>query len=259
MQIDLNDYVKSPEAAKFLQIDLATVPKLIYRGGLPAVKLGHNWYIKKDDLANFAKTYRKLDRPAPTKALPVDLNKYLKVTEVSQRLGINRGSLRKIIYRGDLPAIKLKNTWLIEKSEFEAFSNSYIQKKRQSRTYVSIKENVDLSKYAKVTEAAQWLEMHPGNVRKMIYRGELPAVRIGNAWCINRESILKNMPYIDLNDYLRTPEVSQQLGVHYTTVERMIRRGQLPAVRVRGIWLVRKDDVIAAARTISKSTVLAKS
>jgi len=259
MEIDLNYYVNSPEAAKRLQIDPATVPRLIYSAGLPAIKLGHNWYIKKDDLESFARTYRKLNRPPPIRALPIDLNRYVKVIEASQRLGINRGSLRKMIYRGELPAIKVRNTWLIEKDKFEAFVKSYVKKKRQSRTYVSLKEKIDLSKYAKVNEAAKWLGMHPGNVRKMIYRGELPAIRVGNAWSIKRESIVENMPCVDLSNYVKTTEVSQQLGVHYTTVERLIRRGQLPAERVRGIWFIRKDKVEAAARIVSKDGVLVRS
>ena len=262
VKVDLGNYVKTREAGRRLGVNPATVTRFIHQGQLRAIKLGGDWYVKKDDLEDFARTYAKvvgqLNLRRPVRLLPVDLSNYLKVAEVTRRLGIDKGSVLKMIYQGKFPATKIKDIWFIEKDKFEAFVKTYVKRKRQKRSSRPIEGEIDLANYVKVNEAARWLRMNPGHVRKMIYRGELPAIRVGKAWFIEWESILENMPPIDLSNYLTTPEVGQQLGVDYTTVERMIRRGQLAAVRVRRFWFVRKDEVESIARAMSKASLSAE-
>lgn len=261
MKIDLSNYVKTCEAGQQLGVNPATVTRFIHLGRLPAIKLGSNWYIKKDELQDFARTYAKvvgnLNLRRPIRRLSVDLRAYIKVGGAARRLGIHKGSVLRMVYRGDLPATKVRDVWLIERDKFEAFARSY-KKKGQVRSSLPIEGEIDLNNYAKVNEAARWLGMHPANVRKMIYRGELPAVRVGKAWFIEWGSILENVPSVDLSNYLTTPEVGQRLGVSCTTVERMIHQRQLPAVRVRRFWLVRKDEVEFIARAMSKASLSAE-
>ena len=50
-------HISSGEAAKILEIHPLAIQKLIYRGQLPAEKFANRWFIPRDFLEEFAKTY----------------------------------------------------------------------------------------------------------------------------------------------------------------------------------------------------------
>ena len=186
MQVDLGTLVKSRDAAKRLDVVPTTVVKFIHRQEISAVKLGNNWYIEKGELERFARNYKKLIRRTPMKVLPVDLSKYVKITEAARRLGVWVSTVRRMIYRGELPAIKIDGTWLIERDKFEDFLSTYVRKKTHQRMFSPTEGVIDLNKYARVPEVARWLGVNPATVRKVVYRGELPAIGVGNGWLIER-------------------------------------------------------------------------
>jgi len=51
------EFVDVLEAAGRLKIHPETVKKLIRRGEIPATKFSHKWWIRRDDLEQFAATY----------------------------------------------------------------------------------------------------------------------------------------------------------------------------------------------------------
>lgn len=53
------------------------------------------------------------------------LENYVNVIEAARRLKIHPESLKRLIRQGDLPAIKVGNTWLIEKDKLEVFAATY--------------------------------------------------------------------------------------------------------------------------------------
>lgn len=53
------------------------------------------------------------------------LDQYADVTQVSKRLRIHPESVRRLIRQGKLPAIKLGNKWLVEKSTLEQYASRY--------------------------------------------------------------------------------------------------------------------------------------
>jgi excisionase family DNA binding protein len=50
---------------------------------------------------------------------------YVTVAEASRRLNIHPESVRRLIRGGKLPARKLANTWLIDKTTLEQFASNY--------------------------------------------------------------------------------------------------------------------------------------
>ena len=52
-----DNYITSPQAAKILDVDRVTVARLIREGKIPASKFGNRWFIEKDVVEKFAKTY----------------------------------------------------------------------------------------------------------------------------------------------------------------------------------------------------------
>jgi len=54
-----------------------------------------------------------------------DLDAYVTVKDVSKRLNVHPESVRRLIRQGKLPATKVVNSWLIEKSVLEAFASGY--------------------------------------------------------------------------------------------------------------------------------------
>ena len=53
------------------------------------------------------------------------LDNYAGVAEVAKRLNIHPESVRRLIRKGKLPAIKFGNKWLVEKSVLEQYASRY--------------------------------------------------------------------------------------------------------------------------------------
>jgi excisionase family DNA binding protein len=53
------------------------------------------------------------------------LEQYADVDEVSKRLKIHPESVRRLIRKGKLPAIKFGNKWLVERATLEQFASHY--------------------------------------------------------------------------------------------------------------------------------------
>lgn len=49
-------------------------------------------------------------------------------------------------------------------------------------------------------------------------------------------------------DYARVGEVAERLGIHVESARRLMRKGTLPAERVGGRWLVRREELEAFAK-----------
>ncbi len=60
------------------------------------------------------------------------LDNYLTVIEAARKLGIHPDTVKRLCRQGDIPAVKLRNTWLIEKERLEIFAGTY-QPKRGAR------------------------------------------------------------------------------------------------------------------------------
>jgi excisionase family DNA binding protein len=56
--------------------------------------------------------------------LPV-LENYLTVIEASHRLKVHPETVKRLCRQGDLPAIKIHNTWLINKDTLDNFAGTY--------------------------------------------------------------------------------------------------------------------------------------
>jgi excisionase family DNA binding protein len=61
------------------------------------------------------------------------LDNYLTVIGVAKRLGIHPDTAKRLCRQGDIPAIKLHNTWLVEKGKLEAFAGTYSPKRGGKR------------------------------------------------------------------------------------------------------------------------------
>ena len=54
---------------------------------------------------------------------------YLNAIEVSRRLKIHPETVKRLCRQGDLPAMKIHNTWLINKDILDNFAGTYIPKR----------------------------------------------------------------------------------------------------------------------------------
>jgi excisionase family DNA binding protein len=66
--------------------------------------------------------------------MATDFN-FAPASEASKRLEITHKSLQRLIRQGKLPAIKIANRWLIDKTALEKFSQTYIGKKGKPKGY----------------------------------------------------------------------------------------------------------------------------
>ena len=53
---------------------------------------------------------------------------YFNVIQASRRLKIHPETVKRLCRQGDLPAVKIHNTWLIDKDILDNFAGSYIPK-----------------------------------------------------------------------------------------------------------------------------------
>ena len=54
---------------------------------------------------------------------------YFNVIEASRRLKVHPETVKRLCRQGDLPAIKIHNTWLISKDILDNFAGTYIPKR----------------------------------------------------------------------------------------------------------------------------------
>ena len=54
---------------------------------------------------------------------------YFNVIEACRRLKIHPETVKRLCRQGDLPAIKIHNTWLINKDTLDNFAGTYIPKR----------------------------------------------------------------------------------------------------------------------------------
>jgi len=54
---------------------------------------------------------------------------YFNVIEASRRLKVHPETVKRLCRQGDLPAIKIHNTWLINKDILDNFAGTYIPKR----------------------------------------------------------------------------------------------------------------------------------
>ena len=57
------------------------------------------------------------------------LDSYFNVIEASRRLKIHPETVKRLCRQGDLPALKIHNTWLISKDALDNFAGTYIPKR----------------------------------------------------------------------------------------------------------------------------------
>ena len=57
------------------------------------------------------------------------LDNYFNVIEASQHLRVHPETVKRLCRQGDLPAIKIHNTWLITKDTLDNFAGTYITKR----------------------------------------------------------------------------------------------------------------------------------
>jgi len=54
---------------------------------------------------------------------------YFNVIQASRRLKVHPETVKRLCRQGDLPAIKIHNTWLINKDILDNFAGTYIPKR----------------------------------------------------------------------------------------------------------------------------------
>jgi len=57
------------------------------------------------------------------------LDNYFNVIEASRRLRIHPETVKRLCRQGDLPAIKIHNTWLIAKDTLDNFAGTYVPRR----------------------------------------------------------------------------------------------------------------------------------
>ena len=59
----------------------------------------------------------------------VPFDNYFNVIEAGRRLGIHPETVKRLCRQKDLPAVKVHNTWLIDKETLDNFAGTYIPKR----------------------------------------------------------------------------------------------------------------------------------
>jgi len=53
------------------------------------------------------------------------LDSYFNVIEAGHRLGVHPETVKRLCRQGDIPAVKIHNTWLIRKDVLDNFAGTY--------------------------------------------------------------------------------------------------------------------------------------
>ncbi len=56
------------------------------------------------------------------------LENYFNVIEASRRLKVHPETVKRLCRQGDLPAVKIHNTWLIPRDALDSFAGTYVGK-----------------------------------------------------------------------------------------------------------------------------------
>lgn len=64
------------------------------------------------------------------------LDDYYNVIEASRRLKIHPETVKRLCRQGDLPAIKLHNTWLIKRDILDNFAATYVPRRGARRRLI---------------------------------------------------------------------------------------------------------------------------
>jgi len=57
------------------------------------------------------------------------LDNYSNVIEAGHRLRVHPETVKRLCRQGDLPAVKIHNTWLITKDALDSFAGTYIPRR----------------------------------------------------------------------------------------------------------------------------------
>ncbi len=63
----------------------------------------------------------------------VPLENYYNVMEVGKRLKIHPETVKRLCRQKDIPAVKIHNTWLIQKDDLDSFAGTYTGKRGAKR------------------------------------------------------------------------------------------------------------------------------
>ena len=61
------------------------------------------------------------------------LDNYFNVIEAGRRLKVHPETVKRLCRQGDLPAVKLHNTWLISRDMLDNFAATYVPKRGAKR------------------------------------------------------------------------------------------------------------------------------
>jgi len=61
---------------------------------------------------------------------------YFNVIEASRRLKVHPETVKRLCRQGDLPAIKIHNTWLIARDTLDNFAGTYVPKRGARRRLI---------------------------------------------------------------------------------------------------------------------------
>ena len=61
------------------------------------------------------------------------LDNYFNVIEAGRRLKVHPETVKRLCRQGDLPAVKLHNTWLISRDMLDNFAATYVPKRGARR------------------------------------------------------------------------------------------------------------------------------
>jgi excisionase family DNA binding protein len=99
------------------------------------------------------------------------------------------------------------------------------------------------SEQLRVDQIAAELKVGEQAVRKWIRDGELPATRVGRAWRVRREDLDEMIGPREDADLIKADAIAKELQVTAQTVRNWIKGGELPAIRIKGRFRVRREDL----------------
>ena len=62
---------------------------------------------------------------------------YLNVIEAGRRLKVHPETVKRLCRQGDLPAVKIHNTWLISRDILDNFAGTYISRRGARRKLIT--------------------------------------------------------------------------------------------------------------------------
>ena len=66
----------------------------------------------------------------------VALDDYLTANEVARRLRIHPETVKRLCRQGDIPAQKLRNTWLVKQEALDVFAGTYDPRRGRKRRLI---------------------------------------------------------------------------------------------------------------------------